>query len=209
MKNISFQDHLDRAIMGNVESQNQVGKMYFTGTEVRKNYKEAFKWFQLSAAQRDIVGMYNLASMLDIGVIDIEKNHLDSKIIYENVLEFNEDFSRKKINLSDSYLIAVSSSAQNLGLLYYNGKCGTPRDYMKAFKYFALGAEMGDKESQYSVGVLFYKGKGIKINYKEAIKWWRLSSNQGYELAQQALGQKGTWHRHARKFIVYLVDAFL
>ena len=49
-------------------------------------------------------------------------------------------------------------------------------------------AEKGDAEAQYRLGQSYYYGKkGVPINYKEAIKWYRKSAIQGYFEAKYSL----------------------
>ncbi|GEM_PF-629499 len=49
-------------------------------------------------------------------------------------------------------------------------------------------AEQGDPQAQFSIGRLYDKGTGVKQNYAEAAKWYRLSATQGFATAQASLG---------------------
>ncbi len=51
-------------------------------------------------------------------------------------------------------------------------------------------AEQGgsDAEAQLSLGAMYSGGKGVPQDYKEAVKWFRLSADQGYSSAQSHLG---------------------
>ena len=44
-------------------------------------------------------------------------------------------------------------------------------NYEEAIKIFRLGAEKGDKFSQHCLGVMLYKGQGVKQDYQESFKW--------------------------------------
>jgi uncharacterized protein len=57
-------------------------------------------------------------------------------------------------------------------------------DYEVAVKIFRLAAEKGDKFSQHCLGVMLYKGKGIKKDYKESFKWLDLAAKQGLSQAE-------------------------
>ena len=46
-----LQDALDAANKGNAEAQNKLGRMYARGEGVPQDYKEAVKWYRLSAEQ--------------------------------------------------------------------------------------------------------------------------------------------------------------
>jgi len=45
---------------------------------------------------------------------------------------------------------------------------------------FRLSAEQGYAPAQSYLGVMYKDGKGVPQEYKEAVKWYRLSAEQGY-----------------------------
>ena len=49
-------------------------------------------------------------------------------------------------------------------------------------------AKQGDANAQYILGLMYDNGKGVPQDYKEAVKWLRMSADQGYALAQCFLG---------------------
>ena len=49
-------------------------------------------------------------------------------------------------------------------------------------------AEQGDKIAQNNVASLYRKGYGVPQDYKEAVKWYKLSAEQGNAKAQTNLG---------------------
>jgi len=48
-------------------------------------------------------------------------------------------------------------------------------------------AERGVAEAQYNLGVAYIKGDGVARHYGEAVKWYRLAAQQGFEKAKTAL----------------------
>ena len=58
------------------------------------------------------------------------------------------------------------------------------KDYETAHKLLLPFAEQGDAEAQYLLGLMYNEGKGVPQDYKEAVKWWRLSAEQRNERAQ-------------------------
>ena len=46
-------------------------------------------------------------------------------------------------------------------------------DYATAYKEFKAAAEQGDVAAQSDLGKLYYRGKGVAQDYKEAAKWSR------------------------------------
>jgi TPR repeat protein len=49
------------------------------------------------------------------------------------------------------------------------------------------GATDGDADAQYRVGEMYYDGKGVSMNYCEALKWYQKAADQGDESAKAAL----------------------
>ena len=49
-------------------------------------------------------------------------------------------------------------------------------------------AEQGDARAQYHLGTLYFTGTGVPQDYAEALKWFRLSADQGNPEGQGALG---------------------
>jgi uncharacterized protein len=66
-------------------------------------------------------------------------------------------------------------------------------DYATALREVRPLAEQGDAESQYNLGVMYHKGKGVPQDYKTAVKWYRLAAKQGNIGAQYNLG--GMYHK--------------
>ena len=53
-------------------------------------------------------------------------------------------------------------------------------NHEEAVKLFRVAAENGDNFSQHCLGVMLYKGQGVKKNYREAFKWLNLAAKQGF-----------------------------
>ena len=63
----SIADLRKKAAAGVAEAQTTLGVRYQKGRGVRKNYKEAVKWYHKAAEQGDAAGQYNLGLMYRIG----------------------------------------------------------------------------------------------------------------------------------------------
>jgi uncharacterized protein len=51
--------------------------------------------------------------------------------------------------------------------------------YEEGIKWLRLAAEQGDNSAQSDLGDAYYEGKGVPQNYKEAVKWWEKSAQEG------------------------------
>ena len=49
-------------------------------------------------------------------------------------------------------------------------------------------AEAGDVELQFSLGVMYEHGEGVRQDYAEAVRWYRKAAEQEYAEAQNNLG---------------------
>ncbi len=49
-------------------------------------------------------------------------------------------------------------------------------------------AESGDAWYQTELGLMYHRGQGVKMNFDEAEKWYRLAAEQGFSKAQANLG---------------------
>ena len=62
------------------------------------------------------------------------------------------------------------------------------RDIKAAVRPCTRSAEQGILSSQYMLGVMYDKGKGVAQDHKEAVKWYRDAAERGYSAAQYNLG---------------------
>ena len=62
------------------------------------------------------------------------------------------------------------------------------RDFALAERLLRPLAEQGDAQSQFYLGVMYYRGQGVPQDYQEALKWYRKAAEQGDAQAQSNLG---------------------
>ncbi len=63
------------------------------------------------------------------------------------------------------------------------------KDYQKAFREWKAGADAGQAEAQFDLGVLYAQGRGVQRDLTEAARWYRKAAAQGNAEAEFALGQ--------------------
>jgi TPR repeat protein len=61
-------------------------------------------------------------------------------------------------------------------------------DYATALKLARPLAEAGNARAQSTLGLLYYRGRGVRQDYEEALKWFRLAADHGDVVAQFSLG---------------------
>jgi TPR repeat protein len=57
-------------------------------------------------------------------------------------------------------------------------------DHAREAKLLRPFAEQGDAQAQCNLGKLYYEGKGVPQDYREALRWYRKAAKQGNEEAQ-------------------------
>ena len=71
---------------------------------------------------------------------------------------------------------------------YQDGRKAYNRgDYTTALKELRPLAEQGHAGSQYLLGYMYYKGRGVGQDGEEAVKWVREAAEQDYDQAQHIL----------------------
>ena len=61
-------------------------------------------------------------------------------------------------------------------------------DYQTAFAKWKPLAEKGNSDAQFGLGYMYLQGQGVVLNYKKAMRWFRLAAEQGDPDAQNNLG---------------------
>ncbi len=75
-----------------------------------------------------------------------------------------------------------------LGWAYDSGNSDLEQSSMEAVKWYYEAAKQGHMEAQFSLGKMYYQGRGIEQNYSESIKWQKLAAEQGHGNAQFNVG---------------------
>ena len=61
-------------------------------------------------------------------------------------------------------------------------------DYATALKKWHPLAEMGFPEAQFSLGVMYEKGQGVRQDFEQALTWYRKAAEKEFAAAQYNLG---------------------
>ena len=103
-----------KAEIGNVDAQAEIGYSYQYGDGVEKNPTEALKWNLKAANQGNAMAQHNLAVMYDEGV-DIQEDNAEAVKWYQKAAE--QGHPRAQLNL---------------GVMYWRGE-GVPKNLEKAW----------------------------------------------------------------------------
>jgi len=126
----------------------------------RQDYKEAAKWYRLSAEQGTAEAQFNLG------------------LIYANGRGVPQDHKEavKWFRLSGEQGFAEAQF--NLGLMYAKGR-GVPQDHKEAVKWYRLSTKQGTAEAQYNLGLMYAKGRGVPQDYVLTHMWFNIAGSNG------------------------------
>jgi TPR repeat protein len=158
-----------KAEQGDADAQYNLGKMFYDGHGLDKNYTEAMKWYRLAAAQGNAKAQFNLGGMLERGQGVIAQDRAEAMKWYRLAAEQGN---------ADAQL--------TMGNMFYDGH-GVAQDYKEAMKWYRLAAEQGDARAQVRLGAMFMNGYGVEKNDTEAMRWYHLAAEQNNQHAKRFL----------------------
>ena len=157
-----FEETLRRAQQGDALAQERLGRMYYDGEGVPKDYQESLKWYRKAAEQGDAFAQASLGLMYRTGE-GVSKD-------YQESLKWFRMAAEQGFTLAQ-YI---------LGYMYYDGE-GVPQDYKEAVRWSRKAAEQGFTLAQYILGYMYYDGEGVPQDYVLAYMWINLAASNSTE----------------------------
>jgi TPR repeat protein len=108
-----------------IESQKLLGEFFLTGTGIPRNYREAMKWYLLSAKNGDRESQSELACLFFTGKGG------------------ERDFFKAFYWFEKSALQGLATAQYSLGIMYYSGNGVEKVDILKAYAWLSLSAAHG------------------------------------------------------------------
>lgn len=159
----------EKAEAGDAAAQYELGKLYYTGTLVERDYDQSAKWFSLSAGQGNAGG----------------QERLGLSYLYGRGVEQSYEEALHWFSLSAGQ---GNADAQcDLGWMYENGVC-VEQNYEEALRYYRLSAEQGQPQGQYNLGNMYLNGWGVPEDVAEAVNWYTQAAEGGSRNAMVTLG---------------------
>ena len=90
--------------------------------------------------------------------------------------------------LAASCMAALFPAAALAGPFEDGYSAYTRGDYATALQFFVPLAEAGNRDAEYSVGVMYANGRGLPQSFIEAAKWFHRAAEKGQAGAQYDLG---------------------
>jgi hypothetical protein len=154
---------------GDPEAQFQLGRRYFLGEGVPKDYAEAVKWYRRAAEQNLAEAQFQLGRCYLLGK-GVPKDAPEAVNWYRKAATQN-----------------YAEAQYHLGVCYAEGE-GVPEDDVEAVKWYRRAAEQNFAEAQFEMGLSYENGEGVPKDEVEAVKWYRAAAERNYARAQARLG---------------------
>ncbi|MBM3393037.1 MAG: sel1 repeat family protein [Betaproteobacteria bacterium] len=98
----------------------------------------------------------------------------------------NNDIATALALLEPRAIAGDSRAAYLMADIYLSAK--EHQDFARAHKWLAASAALGERDAIYQLGVVHERGIGVERNLPEAVKWFKLASDQRDAQAQLNLG---------------------
>lgn len=155
-----FKWMLKAAELGFHPAQFLVGGLYFEGRVTRKDFTVAYAWFSIAAKNK---GQGHLIEGKSPGLLAKEQM----------------TFMAKEMTLAQ-IAEAENIAKRLLDKIKANMNVGQEPSEIERIKRLA---ENGDPASQYSLGLRYYQGKGVKKDSVTAYAWWEIAASNGNKAA--------------------------
>jgi TPR repeat protein len=159
-----------REAMKRIETQRKdavamtlVGELYKDGLGVRRDLKEATRWYRLAAEHGDPQGAFSLALAYLRGR-GVEESRPNAVSWLEKAAATNH-----------------SGALYNLGLLAIDGDL---QDFERARTMFGRAADLGNMDAAYALGLLYKEGRGVPRDPAKAAEWFRKAADENIVAAE-------------------------
>jgi localization factor PodJL len=139
----------------------EIGARYTEGRGVTMDLAEAARWYELSAARGFAPAEYRLANLYEKGQ-GVERDLARARELYE--------VAANKGN---------ASAMHNLAVLLATGIGTAQPDFDGAAKWFQKASELGVRDSQFNLAILYARGNGVKQDLEESYKWFAIAARDG------------------------------
>lgn len=201
-----------------IDAANSLGMMYLAGLHVERDYKEAKKWFQKGADGGIAACLINLGKLEVLGANNNGEPNIHAAINLfiesykqgfpdglDHIHFLISDLNMKELStrVFDSYIQHVE---QNL-LTEYEGILSQDdgeTEYVlaqildqieghhsckeAAYNWYLKAHEKGLNKATNNLGAMHLKGEFVKQNYEEAMKFFKISAENGDTFAMKNLG---------------------
>ncbi|MBO7147496.1 MAG: SEL1-like repeat protein [Lentisphaeria bacterium] len=142
------------------------------------------------------ISYYRLLNAVGIENMDPATQDALKKELADGKVRAEKELARAKREYEQK--VQEAETARIAGILYEDGLAQEKaKKDLEAFEYFARAAKMGNADAMFSLANLYRLGKGVKQNYRAAIRWYIRSANAGNVKAMITIG----WEYYRGQFV--------
>lgn len=157
---------------GNTKDQLQLGKYYYSGMGVEKDYDQALIWFNKAAESNNAEALFYMGKMFDNGY-GVPKDPGYAAVFYTSAAD--EGYADAE------NAITVSGLEFEAGKAYYLS-ADSWLDYKKAFTWMQKAADKGNDWAYEYLGAMYQEGKGVtKSDTKAFAAYLKVATNKEYD----------------------------
>ena len=186
---LDFRAELGRAYNGNAQAQVNVALKYANGDGVERNYSEAVRWNREAVNKGNAKAMNNLGWAYENGQ-GVEQNYSEAMKLYRQAADKGEVLGMRNLGRMYENGIGVSKNLRDAVKWYYKAAVKN-HDYALQ-RLRAITAEQDDLfaavKAQSLLGDMYYNGSGIKIDYGEAFRLYKMGAANGHSGCMYMLG---------------------
>ena len=186
----SFYYYMEAAKQGDAFSQTRIAEFYMEGEGVRKNQKEAEKWYRKAfisymteAMEGDIYSQERIAELYMEGK-GVEKDEQEAVKWYKKVLDY----------YTEEALKGDGEKQIEVALFYLEGK-GVEKDDKESIRWYEKAVQQNDVELKEVLGEYCNSlGEYYRVerrNRQEAVKWFKKAEEWGNTSAKRGLKYYG------------------
>ncbi|MGE5368696.1 MAG: peptidoglycan-binding protein [Chloroflexota bacterium] len=149
------------AEQGNPAAQFELAVRSAEGRGVPRDPKLAAQWFEKAAAQGLAPAQYRLGSLYEKGV-GVERDHARARKLYLSAAGAGN-----------------ARAMHNLAVMLAEGGDGGKPDYAGASEWFRKAGELGVRDSQFNLAILYARGLGVSQSLVQSYLWFSAAATQG------------------------------
>ena len=192
----NMEDNINMKTSDNCYSNLEVGKKYYHGSGVEKNYSKAAEIFRRLAELGDADAQNYLGFMYENGQ-GVKQDYVKAAEWFRKAADqgyalaqynlaimyvFGNGVEHDDVKAAELYEKAArqgnASAQNNLALLYRYGY-GVPKDPAKALELYEKAARNGCTAAQLNLGYMYEIGEETGQDYVKAAEWFRIVAEQG------------------------------
>jgi TPR repeat protein len=172
-----FEEAKSSADAGEADAQAIAATYYALGWQTEKNPEAAIQYAEQSSRSGNPLGKFRLGAMMRNGEGIPKDEPRGLSLQAEAVKIWSQDFDEE-----DPFSLTA------LGVALFQGKV-LPQDKVMAAKYYKKAADLDFAPAQYNYAMCAKDGQGIPKDPSLSQKYLQKAAQNGYRLANEALGQ--------------------